>query len=141
MKRHFFLLLLFLVSLRGYAQQSFYKGLFENRENAVKLVIDLSGETVTVPGFSFLGKTNGYMGGNIHGVWIVTRCSVMGTNATIHLSNEFGSESQTVNLSKLSDSTFLYEVKGSPVIKKVVNKKLVKIPTKMVFGKSINKNL
>lgn len=133
-----FLLFVFLLHPYIRAQQIF-KGFFKNQSNGITLTLDLYKESVLVPNFSFLGETNGYMGGNIYGIWIVTKNQIEGKKATIHLSNEFGSESQTITLEQLTDSTYQYEVQDSPIIKKVVNKKLVKIPTKMIFELIENK--
>ena len=139
MKKYIFFLFLVFLSNPIISAQQIFKGFFKNKSNGITLTLDLYKETVSVPSFSFLGGTNGYMSGNIYGIWIVTKSQIGGKKATIHLSNEFGSESQTITFEQLTDSTYQYEAQGSPIIKKISNKKLVKIPTKMIFELIENK--
>ena len=40
----------------------------------IDLVIDLHEESIEVPTLEMFGPMNGYLGGNIFGVWYVTSC-------------------------------------------------------------------
>ncbi len=112
-----------------------WKFRMECAENEIVLAIDLYEESVDVPGMSMFGPMNGYIGGKgVWGVWMVTSYKILSdTKAEIHLSNDQGSETQPVRLTLNDDGTCLFEEFSGSVIKKVVNNKLVKIPSKMVF--------
>ena len=82
------------------------------------------------------GPMNGYMNGNIYGVWTVTSFRIKDNNtATLNLSNDLGSETQETLLIQLNDSTWKLKFVGRPVVKRVVGKKLVKIPTELTLKK------
>lgn len=122
----------FLVCAFAPAQQLF-KGRFYNGENRINLYLDLYEETVEIPGYSFLGKTNGYMGGNIYGLWMLTSHKISGNTATLRFSNDLGADSQTIVLTMLPDSTFSYQAVDGNAIRKTAGRKLVKVPSEMVF--------
>ncbi len=76
----------------------------------------------------------GYMNGNVYGIWMITSSEIKDEKtAIIRLSNDFGSETQQVRLTIKDDSTYLFEQEDGAVIKKVVGKKLVKIPRDLTF--------
>lgn len=104
-----------------------------NPEEGVKMKIDLYEETVNVPGMDMFGPMNGYMAGKgIWGTWMVTSFTIESDKqATLRFSNDQGSETQAVCLTQQTDSTYLMELQGGVVVKKVVNKKLQKLPPKM----------
>lgn len=105
----------------------------ENKAEEVVLRIDLHEESVNVPGMEMFGPMNGYLGGRgIYGVWMVTSFEVKDDQtATLRLSNDLGSETQAIRLTQQSDSLYLMELQGSVVVKRAVNRKLVKIAPKM----------
>lgn len=107
-----------------------FKGHFVNRENNVHLHIDLYEESLIAPGFAFLGKVPGYINGNVYGTWLMVSHKVKGDNkATLRFTNDIGSDAQNIEIEMLNDSTLAYRATGSAAIKKVVKRKLVKIPT------------
>lgn len=111
-----------------------FRDVFVTRQGGQMLTLNLYEENIVVPQFEFLGPTNGYMHGNVYGVWFVTRSKVNGRTATMHLTNEFGSESQTVKLTLLGDTAVDYQAEGNLVIKRVdEGRKLVKLPAHMIF--------
>ena len=67
--RVFITLLLLLISHSIKAQQPF-KGKFYSKSNRITLVLDLYESSIEVPGYSFLGKMNGYMKGGFGGYHI-----------------------------------------------------------------------
>ena len=98
-------------------------------EEDVRLHIDLYEESVIVPGMEMFGPMNGYQGGNIYGVWTVTSFKIQDDKtATLRLSNDLGSETQKATLTQQSDSLYLLHLDGVNVVKRVVGKKLVKVP-------------
>ena len=124
--------------LTTYAQTPFKCKLYD-KENRINLVINLYEESVPVPGLDMFGPLNGYMNGNIYGIWMITSCKVKNEKeATIRLSNELGSENQEIELSVENDSIFRAKLKDGVSVKKVVNKKLVKIPKELIFKKTAN---
>ena len=98
-------------------------------EESVRLHIDLYEESIEVPGMEMFGPMNGYLNGNVYGVWTVTSFNIQDDKtATLRLSNDLGSETQKVTLTQQSDSLYLLHLDGLCVIKRVVGKKLVKVP-------------
>lgn len=110
-----------------------FKGRFYNEENRIYLTLDLYEATLDAPGLSFLGKMNGFMNGNIYGVWLLTSHKIEGKTATLRFSNEQGSDAQTVRLTAQSDSVLIYKALDGNSIRRVEKRKLVKIPSEMTF--------
>ena len=108
----------------------------ENNVEQATLKIDLYEESVDVPGMELLGPMNGYLGGKgVYGVWMVTSFDIKDDRtATLRLSNDQGSETQSIRLIQQTDSTYLMELQGGVVVKRAVNRKLVKIPSKIVLN-------
>ena len=110
-----------------------FKGRFYNEENRIYLTIDLYEATLDAPGLSFLGKVNGFMNGNIYGIWLLTSHKIEGKTATLRFSNDQGSDAQTVRLTAQSDSVLIYKALDGNSIRRVEKRKLVKIPSEMTF--------
>lgn len=111
-----------------------YKGTFVCKMARITLCLDAYGENIEVPGLSFLGKTNGYLSGTgVYGIWMITNCEKQGDALRIRLSNDTGSDSQTVIFKQVNDSIFSYIAVGGNVIKKVQHRKLVKIEDTLEF--------
>ncbi len=104
-----------------------------NQAEEVEVHIDLYEETIDVPGMDMFGPMNGYIGGKgVYGKWMVTSFNIKDDkSATLRVSNDLGSETQSVLLTWQNDSTYMMELQGGVVIKKAVNRKLVKIPAKI----------
>lgn len=84
-----------------------YKGTFVCKMAQITLYLDAYGENIEVPGLSFLGKTNGYLSGTgVYGIWMITNCEKQGDALRIRLSNDTGSDSQTVIFKQVNDSIF-----------------------------------
>ena len=110
-----------------------FKGYFFNKSEKVALYLDLYEATLTVPGMSFLGKVNGYMNGNIYGVWMLTKFRVNQKNATLRFSNDQGADAQTIELQMVNDSLIRYQAVDGNHIKRVHKRKLIKIPEELYF--------
>ncbi len=108
-----------------------------NKEEQVDLKLDLYEESIDVPGMELFGPMNGYLAGKgVYGTWMVTSFQIKNDKeATLRLSNDQGSETQSILLTWQNDSTYLMELQNGVVVKKVVNKKLVKIPAKITLNK------
>ena len=104
-------------------------------EEGINLRLDLYEESIDVPGMEMFGPMNGYMNGKgIYGVWMITSFKIESEGeAILRLSNDQGSETQSVRLTTLSDSTYQAELQGGVVMKKVEGKKLVKLPSRLTF--------
>jgi len=99
-------------------------------EEDIRLHIDLYEESINVPGMEMFGPMNGYLGGNIYGVWTVTSFKIQDEKtAMLKLSNDLGSETQKVTLTQQSDSIYLLHFDGTNVVKRAMGRKLVKIPS------------
>ena len=121
-----------LFALTVHAQRPF-EGHFFSKELGVNMYLNLYEENITVPGFSFLGTMHGYMRDGIYGTWMITKCSIKGNKAKIRFSNDIGSDSQDVEFTQLSDSTYRYHATGGNAVKRAVGHKLVKITDEMTF--------
>lgn len=82
------------------------------------------------------GPMNGYINGDIYGVWTITSSEIINDKqAKLRLSNDLGSETQEALLTLQGDSICKMELKGGVVVKRVVGKKLVKIDSVQEFKK------
>lgn len=96
----------------------------------IELHLNLYEESIEVPSLEMFGPLNGYLGGDIYGVWPITSFKIKDDkNATLRVSNDLGSESQEISLTQTSDSTWTMQFEGHNAIRKVNGKKLVKIPS------------
>lgn len=119
-------------SLLAMAQQTFKTSLSCKEEN-LHLTIDLYEESIYVPGMEMFGPMHGYLNGNVYGIWTITSSKIINENtALIRLSNDQGSETQEVKLTK-NENEYVFEQVDGVSIKKVVGRKLVKIPKKLIF--------
>lgn len=136
MKHLFSVLAALLISLTLTAA-GLFKGRFVNKEHQLNLVIDLYEETVYVPGLDMFGPMHGYVNGQgVYNVWYITSVKFDGDKkATIRVSNDLGSEAQAIELTFVNDSTLNFKQVDGNVIKKVVGKKLQKIPVEMTLEK------
>ena len=102
----------------------------------ITLHMDLYEESITVPRMEMFGPMNGYLGGDIYGVWAITSFQIKNEReATLRISNDLGSETQSISLVQQSDSTWQLRFEGRNVVKRVNGKKLVKIPSELLMKK------
>lgn len=132
MKRNLMFFILCVCSLIAMGQQTFKASLSCKEEN-LHLTIDLYEESINVPGMEMFGPMHGYLNGNVYGIWTITSSKIINENtALIRLSNDQGSETQEVKLTQNEDQ-YIFEQIDGVCIKKVVGRKLVKIPKKLIF--------
>ena len=118
--------ILLLFCNNAYAGQPWKVQLFASKEK-ITLDINLYEETIDVPGMEMFGPMNGYLGGEIYGVWAITSFNIKKNKAILRLSNDLGSETQEAELTQSSDTTYTLKLLGNTVVKKVEGRKLVKI--------------
>lgn len=127
------LLAMMLWSADSYAQGPWKMLLYDSTEK-ITLKLDLYEESIAVPGMEDFGPMNGYMNGNIYGVWTITSFKIKDDkSATLRLSNDLGSETQEAELQFINDSTLTLNLKGTTVVRRVVGKKLEKITPTLHF--------
>lgn len=114
-----------------------FNGEFVCEETGLQLHLDLVDESIEIPGMSFLGPTYGYLDGktnnHVYGVWMLMRFSIEGNKAKLRFTNDIGSDSQDVVLTKVDETTYQYTATGTNSIRKVEGRKLVKIPNTMTL--------
>lgn len=107
-------------------------------QEGVELHVDLYEESIIVPTLSDFGPMNGYLGGKIYGEWYVTSFDIKNDKqANIRVSNDLGSETQDMVIKQETDSTWTVQLKGYNAIRKVVGKKLEKMPDNYVMKKIV----
>ena len=105
-------------------------------EEKIDLRLDLYEESIEVPGMEAFGPMNGYLGGNIYGVWYVVGFDIKDDkHATVTIANDLGSEDQKLTLAQTSDSTYQLKFLGYNAVKRAQGKKLVKIPSELRMEK------
>lgn len=106
-------------------------------EEKINLTLDLYEESIEVPGMEAFGPMNGYMDGNIYGVWYVVGFDIKDDrNATVTIANDLGSEDQKLSLTQNTDSTWQLKFLGHNAVKRAEGKKLVKIPSELKMEKA-----
>ena len=104
--------------------------LLQSPEEKINLHLDLYEESLEVPGFEAFGAMNGYLDGNIFGIWYVVGFDIKDDrHATVTIANDLGSEDQQLSLTQTSDSTYQLKFLGYNAVKRVQGTKLVKIPS------------
>ena len=105
-------------------------------EEKIDLRLDLYEESIEVPGLEAFGPMNGYLDGNIYGIWYVVGFDIKDDkHATVTIANDLGSEDQKLTLTQTSDSTYQLKFLGYNAVKRAQGKKLVKIPSELKMEK------
>lgn len=136
MTRIFLISVLFMLPVVRSAAEKPWKMRLSSPSEKINLVLDLYEESVEVPNMEMFGPMNGYMNGNIYGVWTVTSFRIVDDRtAKVNFSNDLGSETQNTVITQTSDSTWTMKFEGANVVKRVNGKKLVRIPGEVIFRK------
>lgn len=136
MNRFLFIFAISLFTFAGISAGEPWRIKLHSPEEKINIHLDLYEESIEVPGMEMFGPMNGYMNGNIYGVWSVTSFEIMSDKeAVINLSNDLGSETQKTRITQTNDSTWMVRFEGTNVVKRVNGKKLVKIPSEIKFRK------
>ena len=110
-----------------------FKGHFHDEKENIHLQLNLYERNLQVPDMEFVGDVNGYMHGNIYGIWLLTKFKIKDNVATLRLSHDSGADSQTVELTVINDTTLSYRALNGNAVRKVNKRKLVKIPGELKF--------
>lgn len=134
----FLLFILLAFSLIATADEPF-RGHFYSKEYGISLKLNLYADSVMIPGYEFLGPTGGFMRGdtdeNLYGTWMILSHKIDGKKAILRMTNDIGSDAQTIEFTQINDSTFRYRAIGSNEVKKAIKRKLYKIENEMFFEK------
>lgn len=138
MKAKLATMILSLTALSGWAQSdsTTYKCKIVNDEYQVYMDINFYDNDILVPGQEIFGKIAGYFGDYKDSrKWLITDAQIEGKTAHLAITNDYGSEDLTADLTVLKDGSYeLKQTEGS-AIKIARNRKWVKIPKKLVFHK------
>ena len=110
-----------------------YKGSFYNKDNDIRIVIDLYDTTVVAPAYAFLGRMHGYMTGRLHDVWFITDCTLKNSKAYVKFTNDLGADSQDVIFTLTEERNLRYNARGANVIRRAEHGHWVKLPVEMLF--------
>ncbi|MBR1732387.1 MAG: hypothetical protein IJ729_01395, partial [Alloprevotella sp.] len=103
----------------------------------ITIRLDLYEESLEVPDYPFLGKTVGYMLGDtqerLYGTWFLLSHKIKENKAVLRMSNDIGSDAQTIEFTYLPDGSFTYRATGGNEVKRAVRRKLYKVVPEMVF--------
>ena len=136
MKKKILTALLCMSSLTMLAQKdsTIFKGYIYNKEYDVYLQINFYKNDIKVPGQEIFGTMAGYFGDKRDSrKWLITDAQIEGSTAHIAITNDYGSEDLTADLTRLPDGTYeLHQLNGS-TLKIARNRKWVKIPKKLIF--------
>ena len=131
MKKAAIFVALFCISMLLHAEKP-WKLKLHCPEEKIDLRLDLYEESIEVPGLEAFGPMNGYLDGNIYGVWYVVGFDIKDDkHATVTIANDLGSEDQKLTLTQTSDSTYQLKFLGYNAVKRAQGKKLVKIPSEL----------
>ena len=115
---------------------STFKGTLTNDEYNVYLKINFYEQDIKVPGQEIFGEMAGFFGDYKDGrKWLITDVKISGKTAALSITNDYGSEDLTAELTQDCDGKYtLRQLKGSN-IKIARNRKWIKIPKSLVFIK------
>ena len=131
MKKRAILAVMFAIATTCFGEQP-WKLRLTSPEEKINLKLDLYEESIEVPGLEAFGPMNGYMDGNIYGIWYVVTFDIKDDrHATITIANDLGSEDQKLTITQNSDSTYQLKFLGYNAVKRAQGKKLVKIPSEL----------
>ncbi len=136
MKKTILTMLLFVLSTACFAQRdsTTFKGTLTNKEYNVYLKIDFYNQNVKVPGQEIFGDVAGFFGDYQDGrKWLITDVSIVGQTASLSITNDYGSEDLTAELSFTPEGKYIFkQLKGS-TMKIARNRKWLKLPKTLEF--------
>ena len=125
-----------LLALTATAQNdsTLFKGYIYNKEYDVYLDINFYKSNIMVPGQEIFGTMPGYFGDKRDSrKWLITSADIKGKTAYLSITNDYGSEDLTAELTLLGNGTYeLKQIDGS-ALKIARNRKWCKLPKKLVF--------
>jgi len=140
--RLFALMGAFIAALTAGAVEPF-TGIFGNDECKVRLHINITDKNIIVPDQEIFGELDGYFScDGCTTVWPIVSAEKLngrGTKAEIEVINNYGSENFTATLTQIDDNTLLFEHRDGSTFKFPVNKKWLKVPSKIKLVRSNKK--
>lgn len=111
-----------------------FKGMIENDEYQVYIVMDFYKKNVKCPGGNIFGEIPGYFAAKRDPrKWIIEDATVEGKTAKLVIINDYGSEDLDAKLTLNHDGTYTLERVNGSTMKIVVNREWVKIPKRLVL--------
>ena len=130
------------LSMATYAQQATtnqqpFKGYISNDEYQVYIRMNFYDNNIIVPDQEIFGELPGFFGTNRDSrKWLFTSAEMTDINqATIAITNDYGSEDLIATLTYKNDTTYILKQKEGSTLKIAVKGKWVKIPKTIIFKK------
>ncbi|WP_028897295.1 hypothetical protein [Prevotella sp. HUN102] len=125
-----------LLATASEATDSVFKTRIANEEYQVWLDINFYDSNIIVPNQDIFGELPGYLGSKRDSrKWIILEAEVESNNASLLITNDYGSEDLTATLTCEADSSYTLTQKEGSTMKIAVNGKWVKLPKKLKFVK------
>ena len=100
------------------------------------MVINFKDNNVTVPGQEIFGEIPGYFGDYKDSrKWLITNAKVKNQKAKLSITNDYGSEDLTAELTIEKDGKYVLKQVDGSTLKIARNRKWVKIPKNLEFIK------
>lgn len=98
--------------------------------------MNLYQNNIIVPGWEIIGEVPGYLGGKRDSrKWIFTNAEIEQNVAKLTITNDYGSEDLIATLTYQGNGIYILEKESGSTMKIVVNRKWVKLPSKLSFIK------
>lgn len=125
-----------LLATASEAADSVFKTRIVNEEYQVWLDINFYDNNIIVPNQDIFGELPGYLGSKRDSrKWIILEAEVESNNASLLITNDYGSEDLTATLTCNPDGSYTLIQKEGSTMKIAVNGKWVKLPKKLTFIK------
>ena len=124
------------LTLLAQADSTTFKGYISNKEYDVYLQINFYKNNVKVPGQEIFGEMPGYFGDRKDSrKWLITDAQIEGNTAHLSITNDYGSEDLTADLTLEADGSYCLKQLSGSTLKIARNRKWVKMPKKLFFKK------
>lgn len=123
----------------GRTDNEIFKGYFINKEYDVYFRMDLYKNNIIVPGQDIFGELPGFFGDMKDSrKWLITSAKIIYDDATLTITNDYGSEDLTATFTKKNDSIYILKQNDGSQLKIARERKWVKIPKTIEFVKQKN---
>lgn len=134
-----FTLLLIPLALTAQEARRPFQATLYNEEYQLRLPINFYDEDVTIPGQELFGQMAGYLckDGTTY-CWLVVKADVQGDKAQLVVSNDYGSEDFTAELTVQGDTLYTLRHLGGSTLKVPNKGKWLKLPKTLEFRRKKN---
>ena len=123
----------------GKTDNEIFKGYFINKEYNVYFRMDLYKNNIIVPGQDIFGELPGFFGDMKDSrKWLITSAKIIYDDASLTITNDYGSEDLTATFTKKNDSIYILKQNDGSQLKIARERKWVKIPKTIEFVKQKN---